>query len=131
LSKVSLELQQIGNEAVARADWMPGAVRCASASDCCWRCSVDHRPGVANLQCRRMWRAFGFRSGVEAAINDIVFFGIAIFFLVTLEARIKRSRAQGNPMNLRALAHIIDMHQLTKDPSRAQVDRPQVVAQER
>ena len=44
--------------------------------------------------------------------------GAAIFFLVTIETRIKRSRALKSLHDLRALAHVIDMHQLTKDPER-------------
>jgi hypothetical protein len=42
----------------------------------------------------------------------------AAIFLVTLETRIKRERAIKAIRELRALAHIIDMHQLTKDPDR-------------
>ena len=56
--------------------------------------------------------------GIEAAINDIVFIGLAILFLVTWENRMKRSRALKALHELRSLAHIIDMHQLTKDPER-------------
>jgi hypothetical protein len=37
-------------------------------------------------------------------------------FLVTLETRLKRSRAVAAILELRSLAHIIDMHQLSKDP---------------
>lgn len=55
---------------------------------------------------------------LEAALNEIVFVGIAIFFLVSVEQRLKRRRALGFLRELRALAHIIDMHQLTKDPER-------------
>lgn len=55
---------------------------------------------------------------VEAAINELVFLGAAIFFLATVEGRIKRQRALGALRELRALAHIVDMHQLTKDPDR-------------
>lgn len=55
---------------------------------------------------------------LEAGINDVVFIGIAIFFLMSLETRIKRRRALKAIHELRALAHIIDMHQLTKDPER-------------
>ena len=39
-------------------------------------------------------------------------------FLVTLETRIKRHRALRAVHELRAMAHIIDMHQLTKNPDR-------------
>jgi len=52
----------------------------------------------------------------ESAINDVVFAGIAIWFLVTLETRIKRGRALKAIHELRSLAHVVDMHQLTKDP---------------
>lgn len=56
---------------------------------------------------------------LEAGINDLVLIGAAIFFLVTAETRIKRRRALRALHELRAIAHIIDMHQLTKDPERA------------
>jgi hypothetical protein len=55
---------------------------------------------------------------VEAAINELVFLGAAILFLTTVEGRIKRQRALEALRELRALAHIVDMHQLTKDPDR-------------
>ncbi len=54
--------------------------------------------------------------GVEAAVNDVVFLGIAVFFLVTMESRIKRRAALRTLHELRSLAHVVDMHQLTKDP---------------
>ena len=56
---------------------------------------------------------------LEAGINDVVLIGAAIFFLATAETRIKRRRALRALHELRAIAHIIDMHQLTKDPERA------------
>jgi hypothetical protein len=52
----------------------------------------------------------------ETAINDMIFLGIAAFFLLTIEARIKRRRAMRALHQLRSIAHVIDMHQLTKDP---------------
>jgi hypothetical protein len=55
---------------------------------------------------------------LESGLNDIIFFAIAIFFLFTLETRIKRARAIAAVHELRSIAHIIDMHQLTKDPER-------------
>jgi hypothetical protein len=54
----------------------------------------------------------------ESLINDVVFLGVAIFFLVSLETRAKRRRALGALHRLRSMAHIVDMHQLTKDPDR-------------
>jgi hypothetical protein len=54
--------------------------------------------------------------GIESAINDVVFLGIGLFFLLTIEARLKRRVALRALHELRSIAHIIDMHQLTKDP---------------
>lgn len=55
---------------------------------------------------------------VESAVNDVAFIGIAVYFLFGLETRIKRQRALSELHVLRSLAHIVDMHQLTKDPER-------------
>ena len=54
--------------------------------------------------------------GLEAAVNDVVFLGIAIYFLLTVENRLKRRWALRSLHELRSIAHVIDMHQLTKDP---------------
>lgn len=56
--------------------------------------------------------------GLDAAVNEMVLLGIAIYFLLGLERRIKRSRALSSLHGLRSTSHIIDMHQLTKDPER-------------
>ncbi|MEO8448243.1 MAG: hypothetical protein ABI647_00545 [Gemmatimonadota bacterium] len=53
---------------------------------------------------------------VEAIVNDFIFVGIALYFLASLETRRKRRRALKALHELRSMAHIIDMHQLTKDP---------------
>jgi hypothetical protein len=55
---------------------------------------------------------------VEAGINDLILFVGGIIFLMTVENRIKRRRAMNSLHNLRVFAHIIDMHQLHKDPER-------------
>jgi hypothetical protein len=54
--------------------------------------------------------------GIEAAISDLVYAAVALFFLITIETRVKRRRALRAIHELRAIAHVIDMHQLTKDP---------------
>jgi hypothetical protein len=53
---------------------------------------------------------------LEASVNDIVFVAIAVYFLLSIERRLKRRRALGVIHQLRSLAHVVDMHQLTKDP---------------
>ena len=42
-----------------------------------------------------------------------------MFFVFSVENRVKRNRALFAIHELRSLAHIVDMHQLTKDPERA------------
>jgi hypothetical protein len=56
--------------------------------------------------------------GIQAAIQNLVFVGIAVAFLAGIERRWKRRRGLGALKELRSMAHIIDMHQLTKDPER-------------
>ena len=52
----------------------------------------------------------------EAAMNGLVLLGAAIWFFVSFETRFKRRRVLRALHELRTLAHLIDVHQLTKDP---------------
>lgn len=54
---------------------------------------------------------------LEASVNLLILFGGAVWFTLTLEERFKRRRVLDALHRLRALAHVIDMHQLTKDPT--------------
>jgi len=60
---------------------------------------------------------FSFFQGVDAAMNITVLVGAALLFATTVDDRIKRRRALGELHIFRSIAHVIDMHQLTKDPS--------------
>ncbi len=53
---------------------------------------------------------------LEAGMNGLVLLGAAIWFFVSIETRIKRGRVLKALHELRTLAHLIDVHQLTKDP---------------
>lgn len=55
---------------------------------------------------------------VESESNFLILIGGATLFLWTLESRYKRWRALEAIHELRSVAHVIDMHQLTKDPDR-------------
>ena len=55
---------------------------------------------------------------LESGINDIVFAAIGIWFLYTVPERLRRSDSLALLHELRSLAHVIDMHQLNKDPER-------------
>ena len=59
-----------------------------------------------------------FITFLEAAVGIVVFSGAAVLFLLTLDQRLKRRRALAAVHELRSMAHIVDMHQLTKDPER-------------
>jgi len=60
---------------------------------------------------------------VDSLARNIALLAVGVFFLVTLETRIKRTRVLKATRELRNVAHIIDMHQLSKDPDRALRDR--------
>jgi hypothetical protein len=53
---------------------------------------------------------------VEAVLRACFFLGAAVLFLVSLEVRMKRRRALKALHELRAMAHVVDMHQVAKDP---------------
>jgi hypothetical protein len=55
---------------------------------------------------------------VDSSLASLIVVGAAIAFLISLEVRLKRQRALKAIRELRSLAHIVDMHQLTKDPER-------------
>ena len=60
---------------------------------------------------------FDFVQGVEASINTLVLAGIGLITLVRLEDRIKQKRVSKGLHTLRSIIHVVDMHQLTKDPA--------------
>lgn len=54
--------------------------------------------------------------GLDAATNLLVVLALTLVFLSTLEGRLKRRGALRLLHRLRSMAHVVDMHQLTKDP---------------
>ncbi len=56
--------------------------------------------------------------GIESTISALALLGVAVLFVATIEARLKRKKALDALQELRVLAHVIDMHQLDKDPER-------------
>jgi hypothetical protein len=60
--------------------------------------------------------AIGSLAGVEAAINTVLLAALGLVTLLRLEARFKRQRVARGLHALRSVIHVIDMHQMTKDP---------------
>lgn len=55
--------------------------------------------------------------GLDAIVNLLILAFGGIWFVMTLEQRWKRRRVLAHLYEFRSLAHIVDMHQLTKDPT--------------
>ncbi len=57
-----------------------------------------------------------FLQAGEAAVNLVVLLAIGVYSTVTLETRFKRRATLSSLYRLRSIIHVVDMHQLTKDP---------------
>jgi hypothetical protein len=55
--------------------------------------------------------------GVDAGVSLLIVLGGAAFYLSSLESRWRRRAVLKALHEFRSVAHVIDMHQLTKDPS--------------
>ena len=118
LGKVIGELQQVAEETVERTRWIQQPhllLRCVAVL---LSLGIIVLLGflVAHV---RQFNFEDFTNSVQAldsSISSVVFVGAAILFFLSWEHRIKRDRALKAIHELRALAHIVDMHQLTKDP---------------
>ena len=121
LGKVCGELRQVASESTARVEFIEkrniplrvavGAVIALIG----WSLAkilpfVDFSKTTAD-------NVYTILQGVEATLNILVLVGAALLFLFTVEERIKRKRALKALHELRSIVHVIDMHQLTKDPS--------------
>jgi hypothetical protein len=60
---------------------------------------------------------FAAIQGVDSGLQVLGVLGAGVFFLVTWEDRMKRRRALRALHELRSVIHVVDMHQLTKDPT--------------
>jgi hypothetical protein len=124
LGKVAWELRSIGRECaagavlLARPNWPlrlgTAAFGLISLAGIVWglvRASqvIDTGQGIG---------IDDYFSAVESVINDVVFLGIGVWFLASIEGRVKRQAALRQLHGLRSVAHVVDMHQLTKDPDR-------------
>jgi hypothetical protein len=121
LAAVASDVASVAAEAATLAHWLGRPHRTLRALAGAGSLLVVAIVVVAVVQLRvesglRSWS--DWVQSIEAFVNDVVFVGIAVWFLLGIEMRRKRTRALGALHVLRSLAHIVDMHQLTKDPDR-------------
>ena len=65
---------------------------------------------------RRNADVLSMSQALDATVNLLVLAFGGLWFMLTLEQRLKRRRILRALYELRSYAHIVDMHQLTKDP---------------
>lgn len=68
---------------------------------------------------------------LEATLGTVFFLAALVAFLLSLETRWKRARALDAIHALRAMAHVVDMHQLTKDPTEPNLGEARMPPDER
>ena len=127
LGGVSEELLLVANETTARLEYLRRPnwpVRIAVGITILLMLGVLVAIGMTVRLPTRVAGFAEFVTAIEAAINDLVFLGLALFFLTTIETRLKRRRALVALHQLRSLVHVVDMHQLTKDPERLVAQHP-------
>jgi len=122
LARVVRQQLAIADQTVARLEWVRRPilwVRAAVGAVVLLVAGVVVGIGArVNLVAAEGLRITELLQATESAVNEVILLGAATLYLTTVEGRIKRHRALGALRELRALAHIVDMHQLTKDPDR-------------
>ena len=119
LSKVADELLDIAKESATRSAWISRPLFPLRAA--IWVLIATFVFVIGELFSQlhlsmKVTQISEFVQALDASVNLVVFFGAAVFSLMTWETRIKRSRALKSVHELRAIVHIVDMHQLPKDP---------------
>src|SRR5262249_49468715 len=120
LFRVCRELEDMAQETSNRAGnisrpkvWLRGLLTILAAAGVIGAIFIGHWM----LGLRSSHQLAGTMQGFEATVNLVIIIGAAGVFLVTLEQRWKRQLALSALNEFRSIAHVIDMHQLSKDPS--------------
>lgn len=122
LSKVAVELQEVGHAIVRLSDRLRRPI---------WALRLLTFVGIIALISVAVWvfvlaikvapagqdGLMETLQGIESVTNELIFLTIGILFFATLESRLKRRAAIDSLHRLRSFAHVVDMHQLTKDPN--------------
>lgn len=122
ISELSTDVQEVARRAAERSEVLvrPNiAIRCATVvatlailALCVWSLS-QVRVGS------KLFEFSDFVQNLNAVLGSIVFIGATVVYLWSVEVRWKRRGVLSAIYELRVLAHVVDMHQPTKDPERA------------
>lgn len=121
LGKAAVELSDIARQAGAKAEKLARPLLPLRAS--VWAlagvlaCGLFYALRSASMASTAESKLTDLIQGADAAVNLVLLLGMAIYSLWNYEERLKRREALALLHELRALAHVIDMHQLTKDPA--------------
>jgi hypothetical protein len=126
LSRVSAELLRVAGQTAAIVAGLRGPI---------WPLRIGAVTAAGALVASTIWLLLlAFRvsldvgnisellQGFDAALNVVIFLSLALFFLVSIETRVKRRRVLRALHQLRSIIHVVDMHQLTKDPQHVLTD---------
>lgn len=120
LSGVCTELRMLAEEVdalVLRLSQPAWAMRIGAALGVLGLTLMAGWMGYVALHTSLNFGGFGeILQATEAGVNVIILLVMAIFFMSSLETRNKRRMTLEALHCLRSIVHIIDMHQLTKDP---------------
>jgi len=133
LSRLCAELLTIAREDRERLSWMArpnfwlragvGLILVLGVAGVVWIIS-----SVGSL--RVSTETFDAIQGVEAILNIVALAGAAIWFLLNLESNMRREQVLADLHELRSIAHVVDMHQLTKDPTTMMEDYTKTASSE-
>lgn len=118
LSRLSAEILTVAREAMQRGEWIQAPHFVLRGAIVLLLLAILGIFGATlhTLRGQDLTEVGTFVQVLEAGLSSMFFIGAAVLFLMSWEKRIKRDRALKAIHELRAMAHIVDMHQLTKDP---------------
>lgn len=120
LGRISVDLGRLAETAEQEIDWLRKPVwlaRLGAVAGIGGIAAIAGGVGVAAIsRSLDMGALSEFLQGVEAAANGVILLAVGTFFMLSLETRVKRKAALKALYRLRGVIHVVDMHQLTKDP---------------
>lgn len=123
LARLGTQILELARASVRRVEFIrapkpllraTSALLLAAMGALLWFAIVHARPPPGTVDALDMVQA------IEATLSALTLLGVSVLFVTTLESRIRRRKALDALQELRVLAHVVDMHQLAKDPERTQ-----------